>query len=396
MNLPGFHIPLNPSTFLPVSSSKKTSGKKTSGVLPSGQAKKTATLLFRGQGDQADVLSLTGAGVRPELSDPEVSPSSHWARLKKLQAHAQASARLIPNYSGRHYGALVVLADGTEAMSANVEASRQVSLCDLQLAIGAAQNRWIEKHVSQLPESAQVPAVRAVYLVNANLEGDQPIPCADCQKWLASPLCPPDVKIISLEKTNNKNNDTIEPIMRIRTVQQMLPLYKRENPAFTTVLPLDALPVRYSLFAEKAIEQLGKFLSREQIQTLLERAQKSFHDNASLAKDSGLPAGASVLLMPSGIISEGGRVDWSTRWHDPADLATAAAALCVASQQDAKPQTIQAVAYYGNDPNLPPIASLGRMARKRGSANTFIINVEQDQIQLRTIQDFLPELYRAE
>ncbi|WP_373532933.1 hypothetical protein [Vampirovibrio sp.] len=340
--------------------------------------------------------------------------ANHGLQLRKLQTHAEMAAKLTPNYSGRHYGALVVLADGTEGMSTNLEASRQVSLCDLRLALGAARNRWIESKVGSPSGSLQVPEVQTIYLVNANLDGDQPIPCADCQEWLASPLCPPDTRVISLER----GAGATDPIIRTRTVRQMLPLYKdREPPVLTTTRPLKTLPVSYSPLAQNVVARSETALSDKQVKTLVLKAQQAFQQNQSLAKDSGLAAGASVLLHPSGLITEAGRVDWSTRWQQPADLTAAAIGLarCNGLPETAKPswrqwfsggrrqlppeseasQSIQAVAYYGNDSGLPPITSLGRMARKRGSAQTLVITVEQSQIQVRTVKDFIPELYRA-
>lgn len=346
-----------------------------------------------------DTLSLSGATLR-----------RHQANLERLRAYTQLAAKLAPNYSGRHYGALVLLADGTEGMGTNVEASRQVTLCDLRLALSTAQNRWVERQIGNPSAASTVPAVRTIYLVNADANGDQPIPCADCQEWLASPLCPPDTEVVSLERGSQDG----APLIRSRTVREMLPLYKdRLQARFTTSDPVAELPVQYS-DAAKAIREP---LSEAQARHLLATAQKAYQAGQSLARESKRETGAAVLLSPSGAISTGNRLDWSTRWHESADLAAAAEGLSQANrlsqqiqklslgqwwpralrgkrQQQSAPESIRAVAYYGDDSNLPPIASLGRIARKRGSAQTLIITVERGCVQIRTIQDFLPELYR--
>lgn len=348
------------------------------------------------------------AGDTLHLSD--VTVRRHQANLEKLRTYTQLAAKLAPNYSGRHYGALVILADGTEGLGTNVEASRQVTLCDLRLALSTAQNSWVERQMGKPDTASKVPAVRTIYLVNADVDGDQPIPCADCQEWLASPLCPPDTEVVSLERGPEGG----APLIRSRTVREMLPLYKeRSQIRFTTSEPLSELPVQYS-GAAKALQEP---LPEAQVRQLLAKAQKAYQAGQSLAKESKRETGAAVLLSPSGVITTGNRVDWSTRWHESADLSAAAeglsqvnrlrqqmqrlslgqwwpAALGGKRQQQPASDSIRAVAYYGDDSSLPPIASLGRIARKRGSAQTLIVTVERGCVQIRTIQDLLPELYR--
>lgn len=314
---------------------------------------------------------------------------------------------MVPNYSGRRYGALVTLADGTEGMSTNVEASRQVTLCDLRLALSAAQNRWIEKQAENPNPFSQaiLPPVRSIYIVNGDPNSvESPIPCADCQEWLASPLCPPETEVISLEP---KKSDGGQNTVRHRTVREMLPLYKnRVNPVFTSEAPISTLPISYSERAEKVISALPE----AQLRNLLEKAKQAYLEGRMLAKESRMDTGAAVLLSPSGHIATGNRVDWSSRLHESAELNGAAQGFAVVNrlrngfnrltnlgqnEKNKAPQTIQAIAYYGDDPNLPPIASLGRIARKKGSAQTLILSIESDRVQVRTIRDFLPELYRA-
>lgn len=340
---------------------------------------------------------------------PDSERESRWHNLQRVLRHAENAVRLVPNYSGRRYGALVQLEDGTEGLSANVEASRQVTLCDLRLALSAAQNRWIEKQGDNpfgLAGNTRLPSVKTIYLVNGDADGKEPpIPCSDCQEWLASPLCPPDAEVISLEKDSAKAG---QPVMRQRTVRDMLPLYKsRASSSFTSQEPIDTLPV---VFSERA-NQVANKLPDAKVKALLEEAKQAYLQGQGLARESRLETGAAVLFAPSGHIATGNRVDWSSRLHEPAELNGAAQGLAslnrlrqwlnqclsgmIAPLQYQAPQSIQAIAYYGDDPNLPPIASLGRIARKKGSAQTLVLSVESEQIQVRTIRDFLPELYRA-
>lgn len=351
-------------------------------------------LRFQGRGSSGPDVDTVEFSATTQAQPPE----SHQQRLQRLQRHAQTAARLAPNYSGRHYAALVKLADGTEGISANVEASRQLTLCDLRLAIGAAQNQWIQKQSQQQGQApSSLPPVKTIYLVSANLKDDHSIPCADCQEWLASPICPPDVSVVSLEK-----NAAGDFLIRQRTVREMLPLYKGRSVFSKTDRALAELPVAYSALATTQPANLAdSLLSKEAARDLMGQAQAAYRHNLALAKDSKAPTGVAMLLHPSGRLITGARVDWSTRWHVPADLATVAAgltrnpqALADGDESNAPPEKIQAVAYYGDDSQLPPITSLGRIARNRGSAETRILTIEDNTIQVRTIKDFLPELYR--
>lgn len=380
MTLPSFNVPLITTPFpLPQRYDRKPHSER---------------LKFQGRGSTAtngDTVEFSAAAQGP-------LPESHRQHLERLQRHAQTAARLAPNYSGRHYAALVKLADGTEGISANVEASRQLTLCDLRLAIGAAQNQWIQKQSQHTQAPSSLPPVKTIYLVSANLKDDHPIPCADCQEWLASPICPPDVSVISLEK----NAAGQPPIMRQRSVQEMLPLYKGRSILSKTNRSIADLPVTFSTLANTQSNDPYPPLSPKAARDLIGQAQSAYLANRSLARDSRVPTGVAMLLHPSGRLITGARVDWSTRWHVPADLATVAAGLTRKSpptltggnESDLLPEKIQAVAYYGDDTQLPPITSLGRIARNRGSAETRILTIEDDALQVRTIKDFLPELYR--
>ncbi|WP_303672644.1 hypothetical protein [Vampirovibrio chlorellavorus] len=381
MILPSFNVPLI-STPLPLPQR------------PARKAHTHASFKFQGNGSDANAVDTVEFSAGPQASRPE----SHQQHLERLQRHAQTAARLAPNYSGRHYAALVKLADGTEGISANVEASRQLTLCDLRLAIGAAQNQWIQKQSQHQQGPTSLPPVKTIYLVSANLKDDHPIPCADCQEWLASPICPPDTSVISLEK----NAAGQPPIMRQRSVREMLPLYKGRTILSKTNRPMADLPVTFSTLANTHPPDQYPSLSPKAARDLMDQAQNAYLANRSLARDSRVPTGVAMLLYPSGRLITGARVDWSTRWHVPADLATVAAGLTRKSPEapadengpSPKPEKIQAVAYYGDDTQLPPITSLGRIARNRGSAETRILTIEDDTLQVRTIKDFLPELYR--
>lgn len=393
MSLPhsvGRNYPLTglmPSQLQPVA-------KRISRTLRGGQP------VYFGGGDEV-VLQKT-----PQLQ-PVENDDLHWQKLKQVQAQAQKARQYYPNFSNRHYGALVVLDNGVEGMGTNTEASPQATFCDLRYAIANAMSQSI---ATQSPANTP-PKVKTIYLVNSDLEQDPaPIPCSDCQEWLASRLCAPDTQVVSLEKDNaNKAS------LRIRRVKDILPIHAgRPATRFSTERKLSDLPVEITEAAKPAWKAMGgEYKASKQIQALLKEAKQAFLEQSSQhSKKADFQAGAAVLLEPSGLIRRAGRFAWSSRWFEPADLRAASAALEAVSRQQAtihklpafiqaflksrlEPPKIQAVAYYGRDTQLPPIASLGRMVRQYGSVGTLLVTVENDVIQVRTIRDVMPEMYRS-
>lgn len=374
-------------------------------------------LSFQGTSAQRDVLAMEKQNVRIGGANNVPLAQAHLAKLRELQAYAQKVSQFYPNYSKRHYGALVVLDNGIEAMGTNVEASRQLTFCDLRYAITHAMNQSIATvSPSELGRVAFQPKVKTIYLVNADMAGAPPVPCSDCQEWLGSPLCPPDTTIVSLEKDPQRGANVV---VRLRTVRDMLPLHKaRLSVRMVTDLPLASLPMQMSQFAERRLLKKDQPVSLNKLRQMLAKAQDRYLQNARLSADSGLKTGACVMLSPFESLIAADRFDWSTRWHEPADLHAVAKAFAKAevwqkpirriteskwcpalvknrAQLWLKTPKIQAVAYYGEDSQLPPIASLGRMARRRGSCETLVVMVENNVIQVRTVADFMPEMYQT-
>lgn len=338
-----------------------------------------------------DVVSLSVPQIRTEGGTAEEGQKV-LAKLRQVAAHAQQSKRLFPNFSQRHYGAAVALNNGVEALGTNVEASRQTSICDLRIAIATAVNQSVGlqplKTIAILPSPLQV---QKIFLANADLKGARPIPCSDCQEWMNSQFCLPETQVVSLESDGESGGE----LVRFRTVGDILPLHKgRPEPVrMVTEKPLQSLPITLSDSARAVLHQPGRKLTSKAMQTMLQKANVAYQEDAAGASESGLKTGVCMKLGPWGSLHSGGRFDWSTRWFEPADLQTAAhgfvsvwrAQKLVQKRVEtrfvpqfihnrlvpflAKPD-IQAVAYVGDDPSLPPVMTLGRMARRRGSSET--------------------------
>lgn len=372
---------------------------------------------------QADVLELSGQPV--QTSGETVIPwSEHLVQLRKVQAHAQKAQRFLPNFSNRHYGAMVVLNNGVEGLGTNVETSRKSTFCDLRYAVASAMNQFIvaakdahegskdpSKDIGgdeKSPNQKNPTMVKTVYLTNANLNAEPPVPCSDCQSWLGSHrYFSPDTQVISLELSSS---DKL-PLLRSRTVKDLLPLHhgRDANVRMTTDKSFYQLPVKMSESAQKVLKEkpnvqhMARMLMKQAKQGILKA-------EATYQKEAKLPMGAAVLLSPSELMNRQNTFSWSNRWTEPADLRAAANALervewrrHVAEKLPGllqglfkswlAPQKVKAIAYYGNEPELPPIANLGRIARKNKDSNTLVITVENDVIQVRTIQDYMPEMY---
>ena len=366
-----------------------------------------------GMHSSADISTLFKQPLQmPDIPLPE--REIHLANLSQVLWHAQASRDVYSNLSKRHYGAMVILDNGIKSIATNIEASRQFSICDLRAAITQGINQSIDT-MKDCPTKLPTPTVKTIYLVNATVESDSPVPCSDCQEWLNSRFCTPDTQVISLENGPNNQGWAVHS----RTVRDMLPLHiGRGSLRLTTEKSLADLPLVTSKTAFAILEQAEYPTSAAQLRKLLTQAQSAYQQNQSDTANSGLQTGVCMILSPFETMTSGGRFDWSTRWHEAADLSTAVQAFqqteriqqairtvselsCLPRfikkqlQPWLEPPKIQAIAYYGNDPNLPPLASLGRIARERGSSNTLIVTVENDRIQLRTIADFMPEMYRT-
>ncbi len=359
-------------------------------------------------------LSIKGGSIQ--------SGRNYLPQLMKTLAHARTAQRLFPNFSHRHYGAAVELENGVMAIGANIEASRQTSLCDLRVAMTQAFNQnvaqFTDQPVSLVP---QPPRVKTIFLVNAAPDGEKPVPCADCQDWMNSRFCSPETKVVSLEQDPDKRTN----LLRIRTVKDMLPLHigRSEPVRMSTYEPVDQLPLQISHRAQPVLRRIERNpgaskLTHAVMRKMIKEAQTAYQQNQHGAKESGMKTGVCARMEPDGSLHSQERFEWSTRWFEAPDLRAVAdgfqsrwalkkslpdllegAWFFRAMRQNLntwlKPPSVQALAYVGDDPNLPPLTSLGRIARRRGSSNTLILTVENDVIHCRTLAEFMPEMYQT-
>jgi hypothetical protein len=150
----------------------------------------------------------------------------------------------------------------------------------------------------------------------------------------------------------------------------------------------------------------------------MEQARKAY-SRGSADKFSSKPSAAAVRLSRFGSGSAV-RFQWAPRFSEYEDLDAAAAALEKAARRRARlgralsladqatfgllklqqraagllaAPSISAVAYYGSDTNLPPIASIGRLVRQGANQDTVILRIEDGRIQARTLGEYMTEIY---
>ncbi len=411
--------------------------------------KRQQRLLFTGENADVWTPAETNAPFQLIGTSSFRTPAYHWRALLRAQNHAARGAQFLPSHSQRHYGAMVILSDGSQALGTNVEASRQVTQCDLKVAMATAFNQSIQApHDERRTALAkkgllpQAPTVKAVYLANAALDAGLPTPCADCQEWLNSDFCTPETEVISLEPAREKNGP---PVVRIRTVSDLLPLYQDKKriskPSGNTALPaMSDIPIILSPQA-KRVMVASPLLERANLQLCMQAAIAAYEAQAA---DSSRRPAVAVKLVDSVEIHTGTQFHWSSRWFQAADLATVAHAQQAASQASIqssllasvetraprfapvkwlsaipawfKPQPesdfplvllgkskigkapslppVQLIAYYGDTAELPPITSLGRLGRQPNAQNILFLTRESNTLQVRTLADYMPELYK--
>jgi cytidine deaminase len=354
-------------------------------------------------------------------------------KLLDILSFTQQARRQFPNFSHRHYGAAVEMSNGITAYGTNIEINRQTAFCDLRAALTMALNQSVGRLFNKPASSNASPlTVKNVFLVNADLSGDSPIPCADCQEWMTGKFFTPQTRLISLEERKAKHLSSPAGVppeelrLNIRTLADLLPLHQgRKRPQWmTTQQEFSRLPLKMSPQAKTLLSENAQSLTRSQMQNMLRKAKTEFEkkESDSLANPltTGMKTGVCVLTDPRAKLYSQGRFQWSTRWPEAPDLRAVVKSL---DEQASLPHwfqnlgtfswlplrlkqffnldttskpSVKAIAYYGNRPIAQPsIASLGRIVRRLGTADIMILTIEDDVIHCRTIQDFMPEIYRA-
>lgn len=343
------------------------------------------------------------------IQGPRPAPERAQLLIQKAietQGFALKSQQQSPNYSGFHVAAMVELSNGKWYSAGNVELNREITLCGERVAILSAL-----ENLKQAPLQDEIK-VKTV-LVGNNQRSFKKL-CADCLSWLATDkYFSPDTQVVSVQQ----DKDTNQLALKIRSLKDVIPFHLRlEKGPATTDRPIAQLPVAMSAKASEICAQ--KHVSLEQLVNLVEKAQKAF-ESQSAKRFSAKPAAAVVQFKPFGK-SAGIRFEWAPRFSESEDLhAIAAGIQRVTRVQNTlgkmlrildkapfeasnlkqklgfflnKP-TIEAIAYYGEDNNLPPLVSIGRMVKQGAKEETLIAKIENNTVQIRTLGEYMTEIY---
>ncbi|HEY9745131.1 MAG TPA: hypothetical protein V6C99_02820 [Oculatellaceae cyanobacterium] len=335
--------------------------------------------------------------------------------LLKAQSFAQATERALKTADNkRFFGAVLEFEDGQKFLSGSYILLRDRPRCDLDNAITLGMRQWQAQNWNA-EKPLQLPRVKALYLANANLHS-LANPCEDCLALLNTSIFTPETQIYTLEGTPTRPNSVI----RKQTVADILPLHQgraNDNIQWLTSLPVKELAIQTSTSAQQALAKMERPVSSTQIRRMVTLAKRSYEQSQKTDPLTQTHAGSAVLVNHAKRrLYAGSRFEWARRWPEFADLDAAKKGLQKAQQHQWRYQklleqpwippflkerlanrlerpSITAVSYYNDMP--PSIRSLGRLRRHRGSDDTLVITVENNTIQVRTIQDYLPAAHNT-
>lgn len=345
---------------------------------------------FRGQGTLAEKYGIDPAQVdlikNPALVLP-VSKAELLERLLEAHEHARKN-KLLGNYSGRQYSTNLLMGNGQWALGTNIELTRDTVLCGERSSLVNSWNAALARiPVETLQDESQKADVEkglkgVLLAMSSGDDVSHPSagsPCSECQSWLATDrYFGPDTIVTNLGK-----NEQGRYFIRARQMKELLPLLAQQVPSRTDKA-IASLPVHVSDKARAAMQAHG--LGEAALVKLVKQAKEAYRTNET-AVHSGKNTGSAVLLS-NGKTVKGQRLDWTARWFESPELAAATRGV-----QRLHGDRVQAVAYYG-DAVMPEVKTLGILAQETwGGPDTLMAVIEQDAIQVRTIQDYMTDIY---
>jgi cytidine deaminase len=413
-----------------------------SGVIPNTITPEHAARLFQQFGVQPEQVSVVygphlanESDTHSRISQEERSEllARYLFTLQQTQGYRRSG-----NLTGDYYGAAVQLQDGSWGQGLNVEISRQDTLCGERVSIIDALNGSLHKQIEDESGSSGPMKIKQILLSTVNL-GQNLAPCSECQGWMGSDrVFDPQTRVINLIPGEQPNQYRLW----VRSLQDLLPYWGQNHPS-TTNKPISQLPVRLSDQAKHVLKQLqaNGILDESVLKRMVKKA-KAASDSNHTVEFTRKRLGAAVYLSSGHIVSDA-RFEWHKRLIDPPELRASAYGLMKVKrwrrrlENWCQPLTrwlgaigrffqkglvnamdwtlahlpvsisryvkmlvppepvVKAVAYYGEaGEDIPNVKSLGYLAKKNhGGPDTLIITVEHDQLMVRTIRDYMPELY---
>jgi hypothetical protein len=376
--------------------------------------------LFDKWGIQPEALSVvygtdrsTSARIAPPITNNKITNEekrdwlAHYLQTLSLaQGYKQ-----VGNMKGDYYATACEMghANGSAwGQGVNIVLSNSQVLCSERASVTDAftENMLEANRLSPAASGPQMkPKVKTMILSTVNL-AEELTPCSDCMSWLNTSIYfEPNTRIVNLIR----DPATHQPQLWVRTLREILPMWGTQKPSLS-YQPLQILPIKLSQTAQEMPS-----LTKEKIQTLISRAKQDYMESKPTKfTQSKLSCAA---LFSNGVVSADSRFEWHKRLVESADLNAVGKGFRprptwktllmsplsklgsilkrVITNTPPEEPTVKAIAYYGHVADeIPDIRSLGYLAKKQhGSADVLLICIEDDVIQVRTIRDYLPNLY---
>lgn len=374
------------------------------------------TALFEKWGIQPENITVVyGADkATPKNSTPTVTTEEKrdWlAQYLKTLTLAQ-SYQQVGNLKGDYYATACEIGNAntsTWGQGVNIVLSNSQVLCSERASVTDAFTENVSSGVTNSSASTfnpqRKPKVKTMILSTVNL-AEELTPCSDCMSWLnTNTYFDPNTRIVNLIQ----DATTQQPQLWVRTLRDILPMWGQQKPSISYRM-LESLPIQLSSTAQGM-----PHLTPEKVRYLISRAKQDYLESQPTKfTQSKLSCAA---LFSNGVVSADSRFEWHKRLVESADLNAVGKGfrprptwktLLMSPltklgsvlkkwilNRPAEEPTVKAIAYYGHvEEEIPDIRSLGYLAKKQhGSADVLVICIEDDLIQVRTIRDYLPNLY---
>jgi hypothetical protein len=370
------------------------------------------------------------AQEKKELVNQALLTYEHAAKKRILNEHVLKQNPNAGHISGRNFSTTIQLQSGVKATAVNSEFNREDILCGERSAIVSALNQAIQKipfriikdNPKALEKAAEGLQVKRLIMSGAHRQkGENPVseaqdnlsspaPCSDCLSWLSTDeYFSPNTQVVTLEKTLNPPAGQKPAFtLNIQTVQQLLPNWGVKAVSKSNQ-GIDALPVVISDSAKGLLGKHPWFVGKQMnpagletmAKTLLQKAKASYDANP-LTEVSKKNAAVATQFQNLETPIAASRFDITARWYlEPGKttLEKGFRKMQVNGLTTDPNQGAVAIAYafYG-DTALPTVSTLGHLSqleRGNGADQTLIINIENEKIQVKTIRDWMPQVYMS-
>ncbi len=316
---------------------------------------------------------------------------------KILESHELAKKNYnFGNIARISFATNIGLADGSWYLGTNFNNTRNdiSSICGERTAIVGAYNKLLKSR--SLKESSSTPLnFKVKYLAMANhkdigTDKNGASPCAECLSWLNTQrYFDNDTTIASLEKNKNGKYS-----LRLNTIGQYLPYRNEVN--YVLDKPCEELDIKIS---KNALEVAAlKKMKKEDFLKIAKQTKKLYKEN-QLANVSGQNIAA--IVIANGETFTGQKIDFSKRWFMEPALYAASKAI----EKYGNDTKIDCICYSGNslytdtygafhNDGVVSIKTLGFLETKYADRNTLVISSDNDSINVRTIDDYLPQKFK--